>query len=286
MERIDAQGHSSAEVTDSRGLDAEPAEDPAVHSLLHSTLTLGGATARDLVRRPGFAIGGVALVALLGPLPRLGNPAASAADNGALAVEMGLASVGIASSLGAGFAGIRVTSDEEGTGVAEFHSAPISATTYLLGRTLGIVTVVGVGLVAVLAISGLVWTMTGSTPRLDPPSAVVLGIAGMWVAAATFAPLGMLLGAWLPARLAGVLLVLLFALSRTFPPPDGVTFGLADAVGAFLPPAPRLDFAREVAFGRTISTAGVALGAVAAACTGAAALFLAAHRVERRERGC
>jgi len=246
-------------------------------------MALGGATARDLVRRPGLVVGGIALVALLGPLPRLGNPAASSADNGALAVELALASLGIAASLGAGFAGIRVTTDAEGASSAEFLASPLSATTYLVGRTLGIAAVVGAGLVAVLGLTGMVWATMGSFPRIESPLAVLLGAFGIWVSAAAFAAVGMLLGAWAPARLAGVLLVSLLALSRVLPLPQGASFGLADILGAVLPPASRLEFAREIGFGRDISMLGVVLGAIAATCTAAAALLAAARRVERRE---
>lgn len=242
------------------------------------------ATFRNLVRRPGTALGALATAALLAILPRLGSPAASAPDNASLALELALTTLAWVLVLGSGAAGVQAASAESDGGAApELLATPTGVGTYVAGRVVGIVAVGAVVLLGVGSVTAGAWAVQGLLPEQAAMTSLGLALLGTLMTVPVFAAFGMLFGAWAPRPLAFLLVVVAALATRT------VAVGLAEAgpiaraAAEVLPNAARLDLARETAFGRPVSAASAFLAAAGAVFHAGAACVLAAHRITRRE---
>lgn len=252
-----------------------------MQSTADPVIALSAATLRDLVRRPAFALGVAAILALLAPLPRLGNPAASAADNSALAVELALATVGIVAALVAGACGVQAGTAADGQATPEILTTPCSTVAVAGGRVAGITAAVGALVASVVAGTAALWALVGPFPEIRAPFSVGLSLLGTLLAALAFASFGLFLGACTTRWLAHLLVVGLLVVGRGVP--TGGPSTAIDLLASAVTPTARLEVTRDVAFGRAISIAALAFGAAAVLCAAAAAVLGAARRLERRE---
>jgi len=242
--------------------------------------TLGAATRRELIRRPGILLTTAGVGSLLLFLPEL---SANAFDTtGALATELGLSSIALFVSVGAGIAGVQCAAEQGIIGpAAEFRCSPLSMTEYLGGRLLGVAgTILLAGLILVVFAAGGQMA-SGTAPAHG--SAVVAALATTFVQGLLFASVGAFLGSFARPALAVVLLLGCLVASRALLPALATAGDAAVVVGWLLPDPARLDLAHAAAFGRPLAVGSVVAASAAALCQSFALLVLAGALLQRRE---
>lgn len=238
---------------------------------------IAGASVSDALRRPGFILGAVALGALLGVLPHLGNPAAGLADNRALAVELSLSTLGLVGPAVAGLLAVRSVQTDHGSGwVPELRTGPGPEIGVLVGRYVACAVVSLAVCCAGVALGAIGWI--GVQLPNAPMAAASAGlIAGGIAATAVGAAIGLLYGSAAPREFAAILVVVHVLGARW------IGSAVGETGAAFADPS-RLDLAREVAFGAPVGLRWAALAVLGSCAQATALVLLAAYLLSRRAR--
>jgi hypothetical protein len=246
-----------------------------------ATGAVAAATFRDLRRRPALLLAALATAALLAVLPQVCARAVEDAD--ALALQAGCSTISIFLVLAAGFAGLRAGAAEgDLSAAAEWRAAPLTPAAYVAGRFLG---VIAVATATFLLLSPFLALPQHDALQEDPPTAAatILTVAGLLIAAAQFAAVGLLLSVTATPQLAAVCFVAVVVATRTVLPSLAAHGGAAAQLAALLPDPARIDWSRELAFHRPLDAASAALALLAAVAHAAACLCIATWALRRRD---
>jgi hypothetical protein len=234
---------------------------------------------RELVRAPEFAVVGLATLALL--LAVRAASMGSGADSARVHAELVIATVALVSSVYAVICGVRASSDGNRVGpTAQISASPLGRVRHTVARVSGIV-VATTGAAGVALVLGATLGAGASDALATRPLALLVAMLGIGAQIALSTSIGVLAGSLAAQSLATVGSLLLLGLLRAGAAVGGSGEG---AIRAMLPDPMRVEFARELAFGRPLGSAAVALGILATLLYAAALLALACARVRTSRR--
>lgn len=233
-------------------------------------LTLAGATAREILRRPSAHLALIGAGVLLLIVPRLAQRALD--DGAALGAELALSTVWLYATVFAALTGARAAAPDAPLGpTAEFLVTPLRVGEYVVARAAGVTAAVASHALLLLALAAIALAWAGSAP--DSLAALLAAVLVGMLQVPLFAAAGLALGALCGAQLGSVAILAYLVLARLLVP---ALTGEGDPWSWWLPDPARLDVAREAAFARALGGSALA-AAVAAALLQCAALLVAAR---------